>query len=349
MKTLKLFIVLFLLSGSLVPVQLNAQEKSREIKKEFQVAQGNRLDIGNKFGDIDILNWEKPEVSITVKLAAAARNDAAAEDLLNTISVEISKIGEVVSAMTKIKNESGMSGNNKFEVNYTVYAPVWMNLNLENKFGNIHINEISGHIKIDLKHGELRAMKILRNSTPANEIILAYSSCTIEDAGNLDVNLSFSKLEIEKSGDVEAQTKYSGIRINSCSYFDANSKYDNFRFDRINNFSGDIMYSNLHVGELAGKFVLESTFSGLKIEQVLSSFESIRIENEKGACKIGIKPETVFDLNATAQRGDISISGFNVLEKKSEGTTKSVHAANGKSGKPINISVTDGAVSVYKN
>ena len=96
---------------------------------------------------------------------------------------------------------------------------------------------------------------------------------------------------------------------------------------------------------------MESTYSGVKIDRVLPSFESIKITNSRGGYKIGVHPETSFDLYANSKRGDISVAEFNVLEKKTEGSSKFIHASNGTegTGKVINISVEDGSVSLFKN
>jgi hypothetical protein len=343
----------FLLLPCLFSINLSviAQKQSREINKIFQISQGGLLEIENKFGDIDILKWEKPEVSISVKLSANARNDAAASNMIDKISIEIDKENGTIKARTVLNNESGMSQGNSFSVNYTINVPIWVNLNVINKFGNIHIDDISGLVNIDLKHGNLRILSLSRSKlNPLNQIGMAYSDGVIDNAGSVKLDLSFSKIEIESAVVIVAETKYSGINANSCNSFKVESKYDNFKFDKVQNLEGILQYSNLHIGEFSGAFEMESTFSGVKIDQVLPAFESINITNERGSYKIGVHPETCFDLYANSERGDISVTGFSVVEKKSEGISKYIHATNGTEGKgkPINISTEDGSVSVFK-
>jgi hypothetical protein len=310
------------------------------------------LEIENKFGDIDILKWDKPEISISVTLSSKAGNDEDAKNILEKISIEIKKENNTIYAHTVLNSESGMSGGNSFSVNYTINVPEWINLNLTNKFGNIHVDEISGLVNIDLKHGELRIMSLRRGDVkPDNQIVMAYSSGAVDNAGNLTLNLSFSKIELEQVDDLIADTKYSGINATDCNSFTSESKYDNFKFDKIKNLSGNLKYSNLHIGDFSGNFELESTFSGVKIDRVLPSFESMKITNTRGGYKIGIEPETNFDLIVNSERGEIDLSDFNIREKKIEGTTKYIHATNGIEGKakPIIISLVDGSVNIFKN
>jgi len=329
-----------------------AQKQSKEINKDYAISKGDLLKIENKFGKIDIQNWDKSEVSISVKLSADAKTDAAAKSIIDNITVEFKKEGNAIHAITEINNESGLSQGNKFSVDYTLYVPDWINLNLNNKFGDINIDEISGTVNIDLKHGNLRIMSLNRgNEKPFNEIIMAFSNGTIERAGSLNLILSFSKLEMEEADFLVAETKYSGINSEICKSLSSDSKYDNFKFSEIHNINGELKYSNLRVAKFTGKLELESAYSGIKIDEVLPSFESMKIINSKGTYKIGLQPEVSCDFSGDSNHGEISLEGFTVLEKKTDGTSKNIRAFSGKegSGKLINVSTAYGSVSIYKN
>jgi hypothetical protein len=324
-----------------------AQKQVKEIKKEFQISKGDVLEIENKFGDIDVVNWDQPNISISVKLSAEAKSDAAANSIIEKMSIEINKDNGTIYAKTILGNESETGGKSVFSVDYILNVPSWINLSLINKFGNIHIDEITGYVNINLKHGELRIMSLSHDkSSPLNQIEMAFSNGVINNAGSLKLDLSYSKLEIEKADAIVAETKYSGININACSSFECESKYDNFKFSEIRNLTGNLQYSNLRIEKL------ESTYTGIKIEEVLPSFESIKISNVRGAYKFGVNPEACFDLYANSNRGgDLSIEGFTIIEKKTDGNSKYIHAKNDTNGipRPINISVEDGSVSFYKN
>ncbi len=329
-----------------------AQSQSKEIKKEFPAISGDILEVENKFGNITILNWDKPEISVSIKLSADSKSEAAAQSILSKMSVDLRKENNTIIARTILNNESGVSQGSRFAVDYTVYVPKWINLTLVNKFGNIHIDEISGLVNIELKHGDLRINNLSRgNVKPYNQLVLAYSNGVIDQAGSLKLDLSFSKIEVEKADVFTAQTKYSGINAITCNSFFCESKYDNFKFDEVKNLSGNLQYSNLKAGKFSGKLELETSYTGVKIEQVLPSFESIKINNSRGSYKIGIHPETSFDLYGNSSRGEFDLEEFKILEKKTEGSSKTIRAVAGKegTGKLISISSVDGTVSLFLN
>ncbi len=329
-----------------------AQSQSKEIKKEFPATSGDILQIENKFGNITLLNWDKPEVSVSIKLSADSRSESAAQSILSKMAVDIRKENNAIIARTILNNESGGSQGSRFAVDYIVYVPKWINLTLVNKFGNIQIDEISGLVNIDLKHGDLRINTLSRgNVKPYNQLSMAYSNGVIDQAGSLKLDLSFSKIEVEKADVFSAQTKYSGINAITCNSFSCESKYDNFKFDEIKNLSGNLQYSNLKAGRFSGKLELETSYTGVKIDQVLPSFENIKINNSRGSYKIGVHPETSFDFYGSSNRGEMNLEEFKILEKKSEGNNKTIRAVAGKegTGKLINISSVDGAVSLFVN
>jgi len=327
------------------------QKQIKEIKKEFQTSKGDVLEIENKFGDIEIMQWEKSIISVSIRLNAEAGSDSEALSIIENMEIEFSKEGSVIYAHTILDEESGNSDNKEFSINYVVYVPKWMNLNLTNKYGNIHIDDISGLVNIDIKHGNLRVNSLDRGSLdPSNQIVLAYSDAYIEKAGSLELTLAFSKFEAEEALKIILNSKYSGVKIGNCVTFEADSKYDNFKFEKIRNCIGVMQYSNLFITDFYGKFDLESNYTGVKIDQVLPSFESIKIENTRGTYKIGINEETSFDLIGNSINGDIHVSEFNILEKNTDGDKKYIHASNGTedTGKSISISSIYGSVSLFK-
>ncbi len=353
MNTIKQLFVFLLMTGFITMGQIAvAQKQIKEINKVFQINKGDVLEIENKFGDIDIIQWEKSEVSLTIKISENSKNDDVAGSIIDNINIEINKEGNTINAQTFLNNESGMGHGNSFAINYIVNVPKWANLNLVNKFGNINIDEIAGVVNIDLKHGNLRILSLSRgNLNPVNEINMAFSNGVIGNAGSIKLNLGFSKLEIEDVESIVSETKYSGINAVTCRSFKCESKYDNFKFEKIRSLEGNLQYSNLNISEFTGRFDVESSFTGVKITHVFPSFESIKIVNSRGAYKIGIDPDASFDLYGNSDNGEINVGEFNILEKKTEGNTKSIHASNGTegTGKVINLTVEDGSVNLFKN
>ena len=74
----------------------------RKIHKEFIVNSNSKLVIENKFGSLNIMDWDKNKVSIDVAITVIAKNRDKAESIFNMIKVTLEEKGDIISAITKI-------------------------------------------------------------------------------------------------------------------------------------------------------------------------------------------------------------------------------------------------------
>ena len=152
---------------SLSPV-LYAQEKlTKEYHKQYSTTEYSKLILNNKYGNVDIQNWDTPSIKIDVIIEVKHSNDERAQKMLDDISVNFSTEGQAVKAETVFDdrfNRSGVRQDGDFEINYTVMMPKELDLELSHKYGHAYIDEISGHAMIDLKYGKLNVNKLSRGN-----------------------------------------------------------------------------------------------------------------------------------------------------------------------------------------
>jgi hypothetical protein len=112
---------------------------TKEIKKEFPVNQNTRLEISNKYGNVDVVNRTDQALSIRVNIKVNIKDKERADALLNMIDIQINQEGDVVRAVTEIDDNFGRMfkgfnmGNDGLEINYSVSMPKTLPLNLSNK------------------------------------------------------------------------------------------------------------------------------------------------------------------------------------------------------------------------
>lgn len=202
-----------------------SEEFSKNLHKEYNADANTLLIIKNKFGDVDINNWDKKQVSIDVIITVDHKNEAKAKELIDYIHVTFSQSGNTIEVVTEIDDKFSKwntfnFGDDKkdFSIDYKVNIPKDIKLNLENKYGNVFINEIKGHSVISVKYGNLKVNKITReNIKPLSEVYLAYSDGTIDECQWLNLTLKYSKIEIEECKALIAVTKYSRLYVDKGS------------------------------------------------------------------------------------------------------------------------------------
>jgi len=200
MKTkFQLSLAILALSIILSPLSSFGQnEFVKEYKKEFAAGKSTTLEIINKYGNVDIKDWNNESVSIEVKVIVRCEDKEKADRVFEYIQINLGQEGDIIRATTEFKDNladffRGFNDDEKsLEVNYSVFMPKSMPLNVSNKYGSVFINELTSTSTIDVKYGKLTANKIMHDSQqPLTKVILGYSNATIQECTwvKLDINI----------------------------------------------------------------------------------------------------------------------------------------------------------------
>jgi len=333
------------------------EEFSKNLHKDYDADANTLLIIQNKFGDVDVNNWDKNKISIDVIITVDHKSEEKAKELIDLINVKFNQTGNTIEAITEIDekfskwNTFSFSDDSKdFSIDYKVNIPKNIKLDLSNKYGSVFINEIAGHSKISVKYGNLKVNKILRENTkPLSEVYLAYSNGTIDECVWLNVTLKYSKLEIEKSKAIIAMTKYSKLYVEKASSIVCESKYDEYRIGSVANFVTTSAYTDFDFNEITKKLEFDNRYGNINVDYVPAGFEKIDIENEYGNIDIRISPEASYNLKGYAKYADIDYPEGNRLSRIKENTSLQVEGLIGNDNSTkavVNIETRYGSVDL---
>jgi len=328
----KSVLILFFIQIIIVTAAYSATDEfSKDLHKEFNADQNTLLFIENKFGDVNINNWDKNQVVIDVTITVDHRNEDKAKELLEYIQVDITQEENTIKAITTIDKKFSkwnftFSDNKKeFSIDYDIKIPKNIHLNLENKYGNVFINEIYGHALVDVKYGNLKINKIIRGKIkPFSEISLGYSNGNIDECEWLNVTLKYSQLEIEKSKALIAVTKYSKLFVDQGSSIVCESKYDDYKIGTLNNFVGTTAYTELEFNKITKLFDIDNRYGGIAVGFIPKTFEKIDVENEYGGIKFKIEEGASYQLDGYAKYADIDYPENGRINRIKENSSLSV-------------------------
>jgi hypothetical protein len=313
MKTQKFkLIVSFLLITGLTGFAF-AAEVSKSLHNDWKVDQNSVFVLMNKYGKVDIQNWDQQQLSVDVTITVEHPDKEKAAKLLEYLTVEFSTNENELSAITQIDQRfsklGGSSwGNNKeFSIDFTVKMPKTLDARISNKYGDTFIDELTGYAEINVKYGNLQANKILRgDEKPLSTLVLGYGKATIDEVNWFKVEMKYSKLEIEKSKALVMLTKYSKFYTNEASSIVAESKYDTYDVGKADNFVVEGGYSKYNFDYIGKKLVLETKYSGTTVQKIPATFEEIKINNSYGGIKLGIDDGASYYLKGEAKYAKIS-------------------------------------------
>jgi hypothetical protein len=276
---------------------------SKEIKKDFAVNSSTRLEVFNKYGNVDIVNREDAGLSIDVVIKVNIRDQQRAEELINMIKIDISQEGDAIIANTNIPEDFGRyfrgfsSDNGGLEINYKISMPKTVPLSLSNKYGNVFIDELTSTSTIDVKYGKLTANKILHDSKePLTKVYLSYSNGSIQETRWIELDIKYSKISITESKALAILSKYSKVYVTNGSSIVSESKYDTYEIGKLNNFITTAAYGHFTISSLTGKLQVDTKYTDVIVDRIAVSFEGIKVTNSYGTYRLGIDPAASYKL-----------------------------------------------------
>ena len=301
MKTVKINFVLLL--SLLLSVQLYARKDdfTKTITRSFDVNSDASLFVKNKFGKVHFINWDKNTISIEVTISVEASSEEKANKFFDKIDISISGNSNRVTAITSFPEKLN-NNNNDFSIDYMVKLPKSINLEVNNKFGDIIINEVDGKCDIELGYGKIEAKRLMNEH---NNLVIKFSEGFIGYINSSDLELKYSDLEIEEAVDMTAETKFSDFKLGSVEILTLDTGYDDDFIGSVRDLDIESGFSDIEVRNLDKRLTADCDYGELTVKQVSKDFSLIDITNSFADATIGLYPETGFKIVAEVKMGDL--------------------------------------------
>ncbi len=358
MKALKFNTALLILTFFALTVSAQKEKDKiaeKEIHKEFQASQKTVLDLNNKFGDIRIKDWDQNEIKIDVKVSVYNCNPEKAQKNLDKISISFSEKENVIYAKTEIGENSEssffetVSKNCSFQIDYEVSIPRYLMMNIKNKFGNIHINEIHGKTNIDLGFGDLRANNmIFESSQEISKVEVEYGNVSIGTCTWVDFDLGFSDLKVDKATALTIKAKYSDIEIDQAEVVKADLSFGDFKTENINKMDIYASYTDVKLGRVKSELMADLQFGDFHLKNAAKGFKTITIAGQYADIKVGFDKGASYTLSARASYGDVTVPNNTVAIEEREFSKKANGIVGGSPGSStLTITSGFGDVTIY--
>jgi hypothetical protein len=300
-----------------VSFSLSAQDAKKEYTETYDVSQGVTLNTDTKYSDVELLTWDKSVVDILVEVEVEASSTSRAESALEKIDVRIGKSGNNISLVTEF--EDGWSRNVKTKIKITVKAPKWVNLDVDNSYGDLFIQEATGLVLLDLRYGNLKAGSLSRgNEKPYNQIDMAYSNAEIDELGWLELEISYSDMQINSSQMLFVENKYAKLSGEKAGGIITEGAYDKYTFEEIDSFVGELKYSGIKFGRLNKTLDLHSGYTNARIGTLSKGFDKVDASLSYGNLTVGLESGASFKFDGEAKYGSVNIAAGDRLSKTKE-------------------------------
>ena len=282
-----LLALIFLLVG--VSAQSQVYRKSKTTSNSFKVEKTTELTVKNKYGNIQLINWDKDSVRFDVAIEVRNKKEAKALATLDDIFIDFTTSKHFIEARTSsyssesfwsdIKDKTGnvFSSDNKMQIDYTVYLPTSMDLTIANKYGDILLDDQEGSVTITLSNGDLKAHSMMGGSS----ITLEFAYANIKKMNDGKLNLGYkSEITLGSAKDLRIESKSSRIKIESVVKLDITSHRDKYYIEQLGALTANNSYTYLEIGTLKNNLSLDAKYGNVDIKEIEKEVSNLRFTTE---------------------------------------------------------------------
>lgn len=329
--------------------------KEKTIKKEFDVNSDALLKVSNSYGNLNITSWNENRVMIEVHIKTNGNNLEKVQRKLDEITVDFENSRSMVSARTnfnKDRNGWGWNRNNNvnMQINYTIKLPIKNSVSLNNDYGNIMLDRIDGHAKINCDYGRLEIGELHGRNNQLNFDYTSNSSIGYINSG--EIKADYSGFKIEKAGNLTIKADYTNSTVEYMENLEYSCDYGKIEIGEANNIQGNGDYITVKLGTVHGNLDVEADYGSIRIEEMAEDAGNLRIDSDYTGVKIGYDPQYHFDFEIrTSYAGVSGKDDFEINVSTEKSSNKYYKGYHGKpnSGNTVSINSEYGGVSFSKN
>lgn len=257
-------------------------EFTKSIKREFDISANGTTYLSNKYGKIEVKTWDKNRVKIAVTIVVKEGTEEDAQKVFNSISVNFSNGADYVKAETAIEaiRRSWIwdDGKADYKINYEVYVPATINLQVDQRYGDVYLASVSGKTKLTVKYGNFKTESVGNGSN----FELAYGNGTIGKAEDAYIGLSYSKLTVSDANDITVNSAYSGLNAPKLNSLTTTAKYDNYTLGNVKSLKATGMYSKFAASN-AGAVNISGQYNSVSMGEISKSLD---LDLNYGSCNV---------------------------------------------------------------
>lgn len=272
--------------------------KEKKINKTFDVQKEASLNIDNRYGNVDVITWNKNEIQIEITITTSGNKESHVQKQLDNITVDFVNSSSSVSAKTIINSISqgwtfwGRSSNVNFQINYLVKMPLNNHLTIKNNYGVVSLDKLKGNATIRCDYG-----KLILGELQGKQNILYFNytnNSTINLANNVNIQANYSEFILENSNDVVYVGNYTNSNFENVKSLHFKSNYGRIHIGSVEQLVGEGQYITKRIGLVTKTINIQSKYGSLNVEELGKTFQQGIINARYTNIKVGYHPDASF-------------------------------------------------------
>jgi len=340
MRSLPFFFVCFLFP--MIPLSAQNESANKSFEKTLPAGRGTKIEIINRYGDINITKWDKESARIRAEIEAYAPDRDRLDRLISGLSVNITETGSHIRAETVFERETTVlletfkgftekliDFESKVKINYYISVPEYADIDIRNQFGDISIDDNAGTMSVDLSNGDFRAHSLNRISV----LNFNFGDAEIGSVNYARIITSFSRIRVDRSEELDLRSTSSRFDLGKSGIVEIESRRDKFFIDDISTLNGVSWFSEYSIENLSGEGDLDLKSGNIDIERVSGKFKSIVLKSAFTDIEMDFEPSASYEFEIRHVNSFVVLPGGNIkTEKEVINEARKEYLVTGKAG-----------------
>lgn len=339
MDKLWIYLILLFLVGTAGLARAQYSE-TKEVKRSFAVTDGMSMVVNNKYGRVEVEVWDKDSVHVEIKMEIKERKLSRLHKALDNIHIEVSKSSRRIWAETRfgrsnstldnelfrIKESISRNGSSSTKVDYRIFLPAYIDLSIENKFGDVYIDDFSARLEVELSNGKLKA----HNLSGYTWLKMLFGGATINklDKGRLVSN--YSNVFIRETGKMYLSSKSSEIEFEQSRNLSIDSRRDKFRIGQIDTLIAESSFTDFRIDEMSHLLDANLRYGDFQLRSIVRGFDKMRVISRMADVGLYFNNDCAFDYEIKHSKTKLHTSSEFKLNKQEEQFRTGEYEVRGK-------------------
>ncbi len=289
---------------------LSAQnfQKTAKYKEVFPLGENIEVSIINKYGDVQIVNWDQDSVKIEVDVEVNSSKESKAEKLFAAIHVDFKSNFFYIVAETSLAGKSSLwtdisdktkmifNSSTTSRINYVVHIPSTAQLIVKNKYGNIYMGNYEGELDIDVSNGDFKAHEL----SGKTKLKSSFGDIYVNKLNEVLLETANAEVEIEECQYLETNTRSSKLYIDEVGELVLKSSHDKYHIGSLNSINGTGSFTFLKIKRLNHQIDVKQKYGSLHFRHIDSQVDRFFLNTYKSDIHLSLSYEQAYALDFRA-------------------------------------------------
>lgn len=280
-------------------------ERKKTIVLLYDAYAQDQLTIHNKFGQVNVELWRRPEIQVTVRIRAHAADSQTADQYLNAVAIKEQREGSHIVINTTIEPHERLISSlisaskdsvlcSYLQVDYTILMPAENSLTLTNQFGNASIPRFKAPLAVFVQNGNFAANSLAHSETK--------------------VKVEYGSVDIKTMTDGEVDVAYGNLAVKSAKRVTLNNKMGKLRLGKANELTTKASYSEMDIGQIQQSALMSISFSNrFHLDQLPESLTNLDMALSYSSVVLPVNRKSNFNINASMINSGFSYPANSLL------------------------------------